>query len=101
MALFCVTQTKAIFGDGSTFECDVIVACTGYKNTFPFVEETHPDINEYGQNPRLLYKQVRVVEGSDTRVLKSWFSRCLVVLGGVGRRTSGRSVSAASAGGGN
>lgn len=51
-------QTKAIFGDGSTFECDVIVACTGYKNTFPFVEKTHPDINEYGQNPRLLYKQV-------------------------------------------
>lgn len=36
----------------------MIVACTGYKNTFPFVEETHPDINEYGQNPRLLYKQI-------------------------------------------
>lgn len=47
-----------MFGDGSTFECDVIVACTGYKNTFPFAEETHPDINEYGQNPRLLYKQI-------------------------------------------
>eukprot|EP00904_Undaria_pinnatifida_P001516 jgi/Undpi1/11365/HiC_scaffold_30.g13662.m1 len=55
---FELTETKAIFGDGSTFECDVIVACTGYKNTFPFVEETHPDINEYGQNPRLLYKQI-------------------------------------------
>ena len=53
-------QTKAIFGDGSAFECDVIVACTGYKNTFPFAEETHPDIDEYGQNPRLLYKQVRL-----------------------------------------
>lgn len=51
-------QNKAVFGDGSTFECDVIVACTGYKNTFPFAEETHPDINEYGQNPRLLYKQI-------------------------------------------
>lgn len=36
----------------------MIVACTGYKNTFPFAEETHPDINEYGQNPRLLYKQI-------------------------------------------
>lgn len=22
------------------------------------MEETHPDINEYGQNPRLLYKQI-------------------------------------------
>lgn len=53
-----VAQNKAVFGDGSTFECDVIVACTGYKNTFPFAEETHPDINEYGQNPRLLYKQI-------------------------------------------
>lgn len=58
---FSRPQTKAIFGDGSTFDCDVIVACTGYKNTFPFVEETHPDINEYGQNPRLLYKQVCVL----------------------------------------
>lgn len=47
-----------MFGDGTTFECDVIVACTGYKNTFPFAEESHPDINEYGQNPRLLYKQI-------------------------------------------
>lgn len=61
-------QNEAIFGDGSTFECDVIVACTGYKNTFPFAEETHPDINEYGQNPRLLYKQVCGGAASVTRV---------------------------------
>lgn len=59
----CGAETKqntAVFGDGTTFEADVIVACTGYRNTFPFAEESHPDINEYGQNPRLLYKQVMV-----------------------------------------
>lgn len=61
LTFFCrFEQNTAVFGDGTTFEADVIVACTGYRNTFPFVEETHPDINEYGQNPRLLYKQVMI-----------------------------------------
>ncbi|CAM9408227.1 unnamed protein product [Choristocarpus tenellus] len=55
---FELQEDRAVFEDGSVFECDIVVACTGYKNTFPFVEETHPDINEYGQNPRLLYKQI-------------------------------------------
>lgn len=55
---FHLEGNTAVFGDGTTFEADVIVACTGYRNTFPFAEESHPDINEYGQNPRLLYKQV-------------------------------------------
>ena len=62
---------KACFKDGSEFACDAIVACTGYRNSFPFLE--HPDvaddvvcpksglkmkdIAERGKNPRLLYKQ--------------------------------------------
>jgi dimethylaniline monooxygenase (N-oxide forming) len=55
---FELREHSAVFTDGSEFEADVILACTGYRNTFPFVCETHPDINEFGQNPRWLYKQV-------------------------------------------
>ena len=52
--------------------CDAIVACTGYRNSFPMFE--HPDVcddvvcagcgcktkdlNAFGQNPRRLYKQI-------------------------------------------
>ncbi|CAM9432952.1 unnamed protein product [Discosporangium mesarthrocarpum] len=56
--LACV-QNKAVFADGSEFECDTVVACTGYKNYFPFVQETHPDIDTFGRQPRMLL-QTRV-----------------------------------------
>jgi|UniRef100_A0A7S2UXY2 dimethylaniline monooxygenase (N-oxide forming) len=52
------TEDGAKFDDGSEFKCDIVVACTGYKNIFPFLEDTHPEIAAYGQNPRKLYKQV-------------------------------------------
>merc|ERR1711988_362110 len=68
---FTMHENKVVFKDGSEFVCDAIVACTGYRNSFPFFE--HPDVAEdivchksglkmkdIGQNarnPRLLYKQ--------------------------------------------
>merc|ERR1711988_759516 len=68
---FTMHENKVVFKDGSEFACDAIVACTGYRNSFPFFE--HPDvaddvvcpksglkmkdIAERGKNPRLLYKQ--------------------------------------------
>mmetsp|Transcript_2540 Transcript_2540/g.3755 ORF Transcript_2540/g.3755 Transcript_2540/m.3755 type:complete len:555 (-) Transcript_2540:162-1826(-) len=55
---FTLVENGAKFEDGSFFECEEIVACTGYRNSFPFVEETHPNIDEYGQSPRSLYKQI-------------------------------------------
>ncbi len=49
----------ADFDDGSTFDCDVVLACTGFRRSFPFaVEGGHEDIDEYGQTPGLLYKQI-------------------------------------------
>ena len=55
---FVLQGNKAIFKNGSEYECDAIIACTGYKNSFPFLEEHHPEIAYYGQNPRLNYKQI-------------------------------------------
>ncbi len=49
----------ADFEDGSTFDCDVILACTRFRRTFPFaLEGDNADIDEYGQTPGLLYKQI-------------------------------------------
>merc|ERR1711988_732496 len=69
---FRLESNKAVFADGSEFVCDAIVACTGYRNSFPFFE--HADvvdtvfqpraglrgkcIAEQAKNPRLNYKQV-------------------------------------------
>merc|ERR1719230_1548179 len=71
-AFMLTADKKACFKDGTEFQCDAIVACTGYKNSFPFFE--HPEvcdklacfkcgmktkeIAQFGMNPRRLYKQV-------------------------------------------
>ena len=41
---FKLTDTGACFADGSTFDCDAVVACTGYRNSFPMFD--HPDCRE-------------------------------------------------------
>lgn len=53
---------KAVFADGTEFECDAIVACTGYRNCFPMFDKYHPEITRAGQNPRTNYKQIFCVE---------------------------------------
>jgi len=69
---FKLVAGKAIFSDGSEFACDAIVACTGYRNSFPMFEDPSvcdavvcagcgcktKDLAAFGQNPRRLYKQV-------------------------------------------
>lgn len=70
---FVLKGKKAVFADGSEFVADAIVACTGYKNSFPMFEapqvcedlvcpETKTRVKDlnagYGQNPRKLYKQI-------------------------------------------
>jgi len=55
---FEIFENKVVFQDGSEFECDAIVACTGYRNCFPFFDEFHPEICCAGMNPRTNYKQV-------------------------------------------
>ena len=79
---FKLTDTGAEFADGSTFDCDAVVACTGYRNSFPMFD--HPDcredvicskcgcrtkdLNAFGQNPRRLYKQIFVPVFPDGQV---------------------------------
>jgi len=59
---FTLTADKAVFDDGRQFPCDAIVACTGFRNTFPFLDKHHPELNHAGMNPRLNFKQVISVD---------------------------------------
>ena len=86
---FKLTDTGACFADGSTFDCDAVVACTGYRNSFPMFD--HPDcredvicskcgcrtkdLNAFGQNPRRLYKQIFVPVFPDGQVAFFGFAR--------------------------
>lgn len=59
---FVLKEDRAVFEDGSEFICDKIIACTGYKNAFPFFDEYHPEICKAGMTPRTNYKQCIYVE---------------------------------------
>jgi len=71
---FRLTPKGALFEDGTEFECDVVIACTGYRNAFPIflnpatlnekvpgtcptASLTYQQLGEELANPRLLYKQ--------------------------------------------
>ena len=58
---FELFENKAVFADGTEFECDAIVACTGYRNCFPMFDKHHPEVSYHGQNPRTNYKQVMCI----------------------------------------
>src|SRR5262249_27390135 len=47
-----------IFVDGTSFQCDVIIVCTGYCFAFPFLAQTHPDLAREASDPRALYKHM-------------------------------------------
>jgi dimethylaniline monooxygenase (N-oxide forming) len=55
---FELRENKAVFQDGTEFECDTIVACTGFRNAFPMFDKYHEEICFAGMNPRTNYKQV-------------------------------------------
>ncbi len=48
-----LTEEAAVFDDGSTFECDVIICATGYKVDFPWLPS---EINSVASRPRRLFK---------------------------------------------
>ena len=63
---FRLEEDKAVFDDGSEFKVDAIVACTGYRNSFPFFDHDEvvtecgmkfKDLAEECRNPRKLFKQ--------------------------------------------
>ena len=56
---FTLCGDKVVFQDGTDFDkCDAVVACTGYRNNFPFFDKYHPEISCAGCNPRTNYKQI-------------------------------------------
>jgi dimethylaniline monooxygenase (N-oxide forming) len=55
---FELFENKAVFEDGTEFECDAIIACTGYKNIFPFFEKYHPELECAGKTPRGNFMQI-------------------------------------------
>jgi dimethylaniline monooxygenase (N-oxide forming) len=59
---FTLLEDRAVFANGDEFVCDSIVACTGFKNAFPFFDEHHPSIAQAGMNPRTNYKQCILIE---------------------------------------
>ncbi len=59
---FILHEDRAVFEDGTEFECDSIVACTGYRNSFPFLDEFHPEICRAGMAPRTNFKQVFCID---------------------------------------
>ena len=59
---FELFENKAVFEDGRTFDCDAIISCTGYKSSFSFFDNYHPEISKTGINPRLNYKQIFNIE---------------------------------------
>lgn len=54
----CIEPGRVRFTDGSHFDCDAIVLCTGYKTQFPFFAEHHPELVGMGANIRGLYKRM-------------------------------------------
>ena len=51
-------EAGRVLENGTKFDCDTIIACTGYKSAFPFFDKYHPELSHAGMNPRLNYKQI-------------------------------------------
>ncbi|CAB9527573.1 monooxygenase [Seminavis robusta] len=62
-----VKSKSIVFADGSELEIDLVVLCTGFKTTFPFLEEESPQaIKDF--NPRKLWKHMLDSEYGDRLV---------------------------------
>ena len=55
---FALEKDHAVFTDGQQFPCDIVLACTGYRNAFPYFEDNHPELVAAGKCPRGNYKQI-------------------------------------------
>ncbi len=51
-------EDRVVFVDGTSFECDVIICCTGYQIQFPFFSEHEPKLAQRASNARNLYKHM-------------------------------------------
>jgi len=53
---------RVVFEDGSEFQCDLILDCTGFRLTFPFLEPLPDQVARRAEKPRSLYKRMLVPE---------------------------------------
>ncbi|HYH82551.1 MAG TPA: FAD-dependent oxidoreductase [Longimicrobium sp.] len=51
-------RDRVVFSDGAEFPCDMIVCCTGFASSFPYLEEYEPELAAAPRNPRALYKRM-------------------------------------------
>lgn len=51
-------EDRVVFVDGSEFECDAVVCNTGYKNSFPILEEHFPELAKTAVRPREMFKHI-------------------------------------------
>ncbi len=63
-----------VFADGSTFDADVVICCTGFCLTFPFLEEWNPDLTKQLLNIRsCLFKHAfHPMYGSEIVWIGAW-----------------------------
>lgn len=53
-----IEADRVVFVDGSEFECDTILLCTGYRTSFPFLAEHHPELEGAMARVRDMYKRM-------------------------------------------
>lgn len=46
------TETGVVFVDGTEFECDAVIACTGFRPRFVFLEKDEPELCQRASRPR-------------------------------------------------
>ena len=61
---------RVVFEDGSAFTCDLILDCTGFRLSFPFLESLPGQVARRVEKPRGLYKRMFIPEvGADLSFL--------------------------------
>ncbi len=55
-----MSEETVEFDDGTDATCDVVVACTGFAISFPFLEDHHPEIALRARNARSLFKHMLI-----------------------------------------
>jgi dimethylaniline monooxygenase (N-oxide forming) len=59
-------EDRVVFRDGTEYECDTIVCCTGFGPEFSFLQEHEPALARRGMQSRAMYKRMIVPEeGTD------------------------------------
>ena len=59
-------RDRVVFADGTEFECDMIVCCTGFAPELAFLRDHEPELSRRSRNSRQMYKRMIIPEvGAD------------------------------------